>query len=77
MDRSKADLTGVASPSEVGFIKIKEVLAICRISRSAVYKAVKTGDFPAPVKLSVRSSAWVKGEVLQWVDACIKASRSK
>lgn len=31
--------------------------------RQEVYDAIKKGDFPKPVKLSGRSSAWIKGEV--------------
>jgi prophage regulatory protein len=64
-----------ALPDEVRFIKLREVLAICGKSRSSVYAAIKTGAFPAPVKLSERSSAWVKSEVLQWAQACIDSSR--
>jgi prophage regulatory protein len=62
-------------PAELRLIRLKEVLAICGKSRSSVYEAIKKGEFPAPIKLHGRSSAWVKSEILQWVEACIKASR--
>lgn len=54
-------------------IKISEVLAICAISRSSLYALVRDRAFPAPVKLSERSSAWVHGEVLDWVAAKMRA----
>jgi prophage regulatory protein len=74
--------TGVAvdrrAPSncaEIRFIRLKEVLAICGKSRSSVYDAIKKGDFPKPVKLQGRSSAWIKSEVEQWAVQCIRTSR--
>jgi prophage regulatory protein len=60
---------------DVRFLRLKEVLAICGKSRSSVYDAIKKGDFPKPVKLSGRSSAWIKSEVEQWAVDCIRSSR--
>lgn len=60
---------------DVRFIRLKEVLAICGKSRSSVYEAVQKGEFPKPVKLGGRSSAWVKSEIEQWVQARIKARK--
>jgi prophage regulatory protein len=67
-------IAGVVPP-EVRFIKIREVLEICGKSRSSVYAAVQKGEFPSPVKLSERSSAWVISEVLQWAQERIESSR--
>lgn len=61
--------------TEVRFMRMKEVLAICGKSRSSVYDAIRKGDFPKPVKLHGRSSAWIKSEIEQWIQECIKASR--
>lgn len=58
---------------ELRLIKIAEVMATCAISRSSLYALVKEGTFPAPVKLSERSSAWVQREVLDWVAARMRA----
>ncbi len=62
---------------EVRFIRIKEVLAICGKSRSSVYEAMQKGEFPKPVKLGGRSSAWVKSEIEQWVQARILARENQ
>jgi prophage regulatory protein len=69
--------SGIRPATDVRFIRLKEVLAICGKSRSSMYEAIKKGEFPAPVKLRGRSSAWIKSEVLQWMQSCIEASRSK
>jgi predicted DNA-binding transcriptional regulator AlpA len=63
------------SSSELCFIRLKEVLSICGKSRSSVYASIKNGNFPAPIKVGGRSSAWVKSEVLQWAQRCIDCSR--
>ena len=60
---------------ELSFIRLKEVLTICGKSRSSVYFSIKNGDFPAPVKVGGRSSAWIKSEILQWAQDCIDNSR--
>jgi prophage regulatory protein len=62
--------------TDVPFIRLKEVLAICGKSRSSVYEAIKKGEFPKPVKLQGRSSAWIKSEVEQCVRLCISTSRT-
>lgn len=65
-----------ATPAvEVKFIKLIEVLAISGKSRSSVYDAIRKGEFPAPVKVGGRASAWIKSEVLQWTQDRIRASR--
>ena len=59
----------------VQLIRLKEVLAICGRSRSSIYEAIKKGNFPKPVKLQGRSSAWIRSEVERWAVQCIRASR--
>lgn len=77
MEAHQVSPPSMAVPQELRFIRLKEVLAICGKSRSSIYEAIKDGTFPAPVKLGGRSSAWIKSEIHEWVDGCIKASRPK
>ncbi|MFS2003905.1 helix-turn-helix transcriptional regulator [Duganella sp. CT11-25] len=53
----------------------QEVVAICGLSRSTVYAYTKRGEFPARVKITRHASAWVREEVLAWVESRIHASR--
>jgi prophage regulatory protein len=76
MSQAETQSPSPGQPAELRFIRLKEVLAICGKSRSSVYDAIKKGQFPAPIKLHGRSSAWIKSEILQWANACINASRS-
>lgn len=54
---------------DIRIIRIRDVIALTGLSRSAIYAAVKAGTFPRQVKLSARSSGWVRGEVVAWMKA--------
>jgi prophage regulatory protein len=69
------EISSSGSSSELCFIRLKEVLSICGKSRSSVYASIKSGNFPAPIKVGGRSSAWVKSEVLLWAQRCVDCSR--
>jgi len=56
-------------------IRINETLRIFGGSKSQLYALVKAGKFPAPIKISARSSAWIEHEVLAWLSERIAASR--
>ena len=60
---------------EVRFMRLKDVLETCGLSKSSIYDAIKKGEFPKPVRLYGRTSAWIKSEVLQWAQSRINASR--
>ena len=69
--------TESASRQEIRFMRLPEVLALCGKSRSSIYAAIKKGEFPAPVKLSTRSSAWIRSEITAWAESRVKASRAE
>lgn len=52
---------------EIRILRIREVIALTGLSRSAIYAAVKLGTFPRQIKLSARSSGWLKGEIVKWL----------
>ena len=54
-------------------LRLPEVIQMTGLSRSTIYDAVKTGNFPAPIKLARRSSAWVHSEILDYVNSKIAA----
>jgi len=53
--------------------RLPEVKARCGLSRSEIYRRVSIGDFPAPVKLGQRASAWAGHEVTAWIASRIAA----
>lgn len=52
-------------------IKLNNVIAITGVSRSHIYALAQKGQFPKPVKLTERSSAWVESEVQDWIESRI------
>jgi prophage regulatory protein len=53
------------------FSKIPKVMEQTGLSRSHLYALAQKGEFPRPVKLTERSSAWVESEVQEWIDSRI------
>ena len=49
-------------------IKLPKVMAKTGLSRSHLYALAQQGEFPKPIKLSERSSAWVESEVDGWIE---------
>lgn len=56
-------------------LKLLEVKKATGLSGSTIYRLISQGNFPKQIKLSERSSGWLKSEVEQWLDDRIKASR--
>ena len=50
-------------------IKLPEVLAMAKISKSTLYRFIQLGDFPRPIRLGSRARAWRKTEILEWIDS--------
>lgn len=49
-------------------IKMPQVRGNTGLSKSHIYALAQKGEFPKPIKLSERSSAWVESEVQEWID---------
>lgn len=53
---------------EVGFIRQAQLIpAIVPFSNATLWRKVKDGSFPAPVKLSPRVTAWEVSKIRQWI----------
>jgi prophage regulatory protein len=48
------------------FLRLNEVQSRLGIKRSTVYRWVSLGQFPHPVKLGERVSAWRESDILEW-----------
>lgn len=42
------------------------------LSKSEIYRRIKLGTFPAPLKLGVRAVAWKATEIDAWIKSLIK-----
>lgn len=57
-------------------LKLSEVKLITGLSGSSIYRGAANGTFPKPIKLSERSSGWIKSEIELWLQERIEASRN-
>jgi prophage regulatory protein len=57
--------------------RLPQVKARTGLSRSEIYRRIAIGDFPQPVKLGERASAWPEHEVTAWCEARIAARDAK
>jgi prophage regulatory protein len=54
-------------------IRLPDVVERTGLSRSSIYAMAAKGAFPALVKLTERSAAWVETEVNDWIAGRIAA----
>lgn len=51
-----------------GFVRLSDLRPIIPFSDSTLWRRVRLGTFPAPVKLSERVTCWRAEAVRQWLD---------
>jgi prophage regulatory protein len=57
-----------ASPAS-RILRIRQVLDMTGLRRTALYEKINASEFPKPVKLGVRAVGWREGDVLSWMDS--------
>lgn len=53
--------------------RLPAVKARTALSRSEIYRRIALGDFPAPLKIGTRASAWNSAEIDNWIAGRIAA----
>lgn len=49
-------------------LRLRDVCDRVGLRRSALYKRIRAGEFPAPVRLGSRSVAWKLSDIARWID---------
>lgn len=52
---------------QTGYLRQWQVLSVVPVSKSTLWRRVRSRTFPAPVKLSVRVTAWRAEDVRRWI----------
>ena len=65
--------TPLSVPGDLILERLPQVKARTGLSRSEIYRRIAMGDFPAPVKLGQRASAWSTAEIDAWIAGRIAA----
>lgn len=57
---------------ETGFMRQWQVLLFVPFSKSTLWRRVKEGTFPAPVKLSPGVTVWRAEDIRAWISAQVR-----
>jgi len=68
MTKEKSVLKPQYTLPEIGFVKLPQVLQVIPVSRSTFLNKIKSGEFPAAIKLSERSVAWRVSDIKALVE---------
>ena len=49
-------------------LTLRELEDVVGLRKTAIYSAMKTNEFPRPIKLTTRKSGWLKSEVQEWLE---------
>ena len=52
---------------ESQILRCPDVVRLTGLSKATLYRAVKAGQFPAPIKLTTRAVGWRLADVNAWV----------
>ena len=50
-------------------LRMPEVIALVRLSRSSIYAMVCQGIFPVPVRIGRRAVAWRLRDIQEWLES--------
>ncbi|WP_082833092.1 AlpA family phage regulatory protein [Geobacter anodireducens] len=50
-------------------IRLPEILNLTGVSRSTIWRWIKAGNFPRPVRMSPGTIGWRSSDVLGWIDS--------
>jgi prophage regulatory protein len=56
-------------------LNLPEVMALVRLGRSTIYREIKAGAFPPPLRTSPRRSCWNRADVIKWVESRATGTR--
>jgi prophage regulatory protein len=56
------------------FLRLPAVIALVGKSRTAIYRDIQAGSFPAPIRIGARAVAWDSSAIESWQQARITAS---
>ena len=68
--KSQPSLRGERGMSQENrLIRIDEVLEIVGVSKSVLYEMIGRGQFPRPVRISLRAVRWRQQDLDEWLDS--------
>lgn len=53
--------------NQIRMLRIKQVVRGSGLSRSSIYRLIKLGLFPKPIKIGITAVGWLASEIDQWI----------
>ena len=50
-------------------LRLPKVIEATTMCKASIYRLVKKGEFPAPIKIGERAVAWKEEEVTAWIES--------
>jgi prophage regulatory protein len=50
-------------------IRIKELLIVLAVSRATLWRWIRDGAFPAPLRLGTFARGWKRSDIQAWIDS--------
>ena len=60
--------------NEDRLLRREEVETRCGLARSSIYRLMRSGQFPEPVKVGPRAVRWPASEIEEWLNARPRAT---
>jgi prophage regulatory protein len=57
-------------------LRLPEVERRTGLRRAHLYKLARSGNFPRPIKIGARASAWRSSEIAAWIESRIAAANA-
>lgn len=48
-------------------LRLKQVLEVVGLSKTSIYAAIHSGEFPPPYKLYGRAVGWKESDIFRWI----------
>lgn len=64
---SKGASSTFSVPTNEKIIRLPAVKATVGLSRATIYRLIRLGDFPKPVKLGLHASGWLESSIQSWI----------
>ena len=59
---------------EQKILRRSEVQRVTGLSKATIWRLVKMGDFPRPIRLGARAVGWKSSEIADWIESRPRAT---
>lgn len=55
-------------PKPIGLMRVDEVLDVLKIGRTSLYRGMREGKYPKPLRLGLRTRRWRASDIFAVID---------